>query len=707
MKDNGKLMNILAARKSNPSSRFSVSFARLPIRILAVLAISIGITLTAWSQQDGQNGPGGAGGPGGAPSGAPGGPDGPGGSGGPGGGPGGPGGDGNMGAAAAQQTPVSSAAKLAFADYDKATHKDAVDTVYDFGLMEACSKGQFCPDRNLSLGELTKAVVLSTQLLQGSAPKDFIAYGVQKGLLQSAAGTDKSVTGYEAAAALLAALGVKGASGQGGITAALKEHDLLQGIEGMQLSQPITRDNAAQMIANALRLSDGSGMIPRVLHNASVGVDGGSKTVDGYRIFFLGGTAVQDTGDSTLIVRNSRIDGDTSTETKPLSGPPGGLLVGGSMRTTLTLGQAQSFYINSKVNSRNWAALSTDAAKPVTATGQKELAVYAYGTKAKTLDGGYGTYSDLFCNIYLFGTKIDSAEIGVISGTYGKVTINTIGAGEANNELAAHLTDADKNQWNDKSTGSNITGGRNALMIHTVTLPPYWAYKGYSKEELPLYSAPISIHGSTLATDLNLNKKVDYSAEQQAYIDHQAGSVIVIKSANAAIDLDKVTLNPDRKGTGALIHTVINNDTGFMTKVPDGTTYPGVQVKMTGMKAEGNVLNEDYQRDLHLLLAETSLTGKIVSGTVETWNALCKEKGMEKYIIDPGGYKAVHGVELSLGSGSSWTVTGDSTLTALTISGGATVKASAGARLTMTVDGAEAAIQTGTYKGKILIHYAR
>jgi hypothetical protein len=613
-----------------------------------------------------------------------------------------------MGAAAMQQAPVSSAAKLAFADYEKATHKDAVDTVYDFGLMGGCSKQQqFCPEQNLTLGELAKAVVLSTQLLQGSAPKDFIAWCVQKGLLKATGAADKSVTGYETAGALFAALGVKNAGGNSAIEAALKQHDLMQGIEGADLSQPISRDSAAQMIANALRLSNGSSMIPRVLHNASVGVDSGSKTVDGYRIFFLGGTAVQDSGDATLVVRNSRIDGDTSVGTKPLTGPPGGLLVAGSMRTTLTLGQAQSFYINSKVNSRNWAALSTDAAKPVTAPGQKELALYAYGSKAKTVDGGYGSYSDLFCNVYVFGTKIDSAEIGVISGTYGKVTVGTIADGEANSALAAHLTEADKSLWSDKSIGSKITGGRNALMIHTVNLPPYWNYKGYGKEELPLYSAQISLRGSVLATDLSLAKKLDYSAEQQAYIDHQAGSVIVIKSANAAVDLDRVTLNPDKKGTGALIHTVINNDTGFMTKVPDGTTYPGVHVKMSGMKAEGDILNEDYQRDLHVVLAGTSLIGKIVSSTAGDWNTLCKEKEMEKYIIDPGGYKTAHGVELSLGDGSSWTVTGDSTLTALTISGGVTVKAAAGARLTMSVDGTETAIKAGTYQGKILIHYAR
>jgi hypothetical protein len=617
-----------------------------------------------------------------------------------------------MGATAETKAPVVSAAQSTFSDFNSVKNKDAVETLYDFGLMGGCTSAttsqMFCPEKNLVLGDLAKAVTLSTFLVRGEAPSSYIAYSIKSGLLKGNASADKAVTGYETAGMLLSALGVKGVSGsdRGAIAEALKQHNLKQGIESVDLSQVITRDNAAQMIANALRLSDGNGMIPKVQHNVSSGADSWSKTIDNTRIFFFGGTAVQDAGTSTLVVRNSRIDGDTSEKTKPLSGPPGGLLVGGSIRTTLTLGQAQSFYINSIVNSRNWASLSTDGAKPITEAGQKELALYAYGTKARTIDGGYGTYSDLFCNVYLYGTKLNAAEIAIISGTFGKVTVGNLKDGEANAALAEHLSAADRSGTNGQSTGSVITGGRNALMIHTVNLPPYWGYKGYSKEELPVHTTNISIHGSTLATDLSESRKLDYTPERQAYIDHHAGSVILIKSSNAYIDLDQVSLKADKKGTGAVIQSVINNDTSYMTKVPDGTNYPGNKIKMTGMNVEGNIQHEDYQRDMHLTLAKTSLNGKITSGTVKEWNALCKEKGMETYIIDPNGYKTAHGVNLTLGAGSVWKVTGDSTLTALTIENGGSVTAPKGYKLAMTVNGTETPIKAGSYQGNIVLKVA-
>jgi len=657
----------------------------------------------------GSGGPGGAGGPGG--SGAPGGAGGPGegGSGGP-GGAGGPGGGGNIGAEAESAQPVVSAAKSLFADFDTVKNKDAVETVYDFGLMEGCTsdKGaqRFCPEKSLTLSGLAKAVSLSTLLVKGGAPSDYIAYCIEKGLFKGVSTPDKQVTGYDAARMLLSALGVKGLTGDIGKTAvdaALKQYNLVEGLGDIDLSKAISRDNAAQMIANALRLSDGSAYIPRVLHNSPVQVGSGSKTIDNTRIFYYGGSAIQNSGESVLVVRNSRVDGDTSVATAPLAGNPGNLLVGGSIRTTLTLGQSQAFYINSEVISKNWAALSTDGATAVTKPGQTELSVYAYGSTSKTREAGYGTYSDLFCNVYFYGTNLSSAEIGIISGTYGSVTVGNIGDGEANKTLAAQLNAADKTARSDKGLGSVITGGRNAVMIHSVNLPPYWVNKGYSKEELPFLYGKISIHGSTLATDLSLDKGIKYPAERQAYINHHAGSVIVVKSANADILLDKTTVKADKKGTGALVHTVINNDTMFMTKVPDGTVYPGVKVRMTDMKAEGDILHEDYQRDMSLSLTGASLTGKIVSGTVASWNALCKEKGFETYMIDPNGYKTVHGVNLTLDSGSVWNVTDKSTLTALTIGKGAVIAAPKGKTVMMTVNGAAVPVAAGTYTGNIVI----
>jgi hypothetical protein len=706
--------SVFAVRNFFKNSFHLRQHTHLAFRCFAAFVISLVLVVAVYAQPDvqgGQAAPGGGengtpAGPGGAPDGGggmPGGPDG------GAGGPGGPGGDANIGAQAMTRVQVVSAAKATFADFDSVKNKEAVETVYDFGLLGKCTSGEksnFCPEKNLTLGDLAKAVALSTQLVKDQAIKDYLGYCKQKGLYKGTGTSTKNATGYDAAKMLLLALGVNSTnvSSNSAVDAALQEHNLTKGVESINLAQAISRENAAQMIANALSLSDGSASIPKVLHNSAVNVNSGTKTIENTRIFYLGGSAVQNAGTSVLEVRNSRIDGETSEKTKPLSGGPGALLVGGSIRTTLTLGQSHAFYINSTVNSRNWASLSTDGAEPVTKQGQHELSLYAYGSKTRTIDGGYGSYSDLFCNLFVYGTRITSAEIGIISGTYGKVTIGNISDGEANSTLAEHLLASDKARQSNKSLGSVITGGRNALMIHSVNLPPYWKNKGYSKAEVPLYSTSISIHGSTLATDLSLDKKLDYSAEQQGYIDHHAGSVIIIKSANTDMDLSKDALTADKKGTGALIQTLINNDINYMTKVPDGITYPGVKIRMTDMKAEGNILHEDYQRDMHLTLKGTALTGKVISGTVDQWNAAAKEKGFAKYIVDPNGYKTRHGVNMTLEAGSRWSVTGTSSLTGLTIGEGATISALQGKKVVMTVDGVETAVKPGTYKGEIVVN---
>lgn len=625
----------------------------------------------------------------------------------PGGPPGGPGGPGGEMAAES----IISAAETQFFDFDSVKNKDAVKTVFDLGLMDEspCDDGSLCfrPKSDLTFAELAKAVSMATLLVRGGTPSDFISYCTDKGLFKGAPDPDKTVTGYDAARILLSALGIRGVTEDdcGVVDVAFKRYNLTEGLGDINLSQIISRDNAAQMIANALRLSDGSAYIPKVLYNSPIRISSGAMTVDNTRIFNYGGSAVENSGESVIVVRNSRVDGDTSVATRPLAGNPAGLLIAGSIRTTLALNRAQAFYINSEVISKDWAALSTDGARPVTEPGQTELSVYAYGSSTETTEGGYGTYSDLFCNVYLYGTKMDSAEIGIVSGTYGSVTVGTIGDGEASDILAAHLIAADREARSDKSAGSVVTGGRNAVMIHSVNLPPYWVYKGYSQEELPLYSAKISVHGSTLATDLSLGKNVKYPAERQAYIDHHNGSVILIKSSNADIVLDKTKITADKKGTGALIHTVINNDSEVMMNVPDGANYPGVKVMMTDMDAEGDILNEDYQRDMYISLTGTSLTGKIVSGMVGEWYNLCREKGFETYIIDSDGYKTIHGVNLTLNSGSVWNVTGESKLTALTINDGTIIKAPAGKKLTIKVNGAPVALAPGSYKGNIVINF--
>lgn len=415
------------------------------------------------------------------------------------------------------------------------------------------------------------------------------------------------------------------------------------------------------------------------------------------QLIFWGGTVIENSGDASLAVYDSYIRGETAVETAPLAGNPGNLLVAGNIRTTLGLGNSESAYINSTIASRNWAALSTDAAKPALEEGQKELSLYAYGSEAITMDGGYGAYSDLFCNLYSYGSHIQAAEIGIISGTYGRVTLGNIGDGEKNSVLASLLRKSDKDKRTDKKLVSIVEGGRNALMIHSVNLPPYWEYEGYSEEELPLLSTEITAHASTLRTDLSLDRGVEYEPQKQAYIDHSAGSVILIKSTNVDMKLDQCEIIPDEEGTGCLIQTVYNNDTMFMNAVPDGKQYPGIKISMQDMKVEGDIVHEDYQRDFVLTLAATELTGAMNEYDCAHWNQVSSDEGFTDYCLD-ATYGTHHGLQALIQKDSVWNVTEESHLSKLTISPDAQVNG------IILVDGTEVPNIPGmTYEGAVVV----
>ena len=430
--------------------------------------------------------------------------------------------------------------------------------------------------------------------------------------------------------------------------------------------------------------------------SAPVNVAEGELVVENAAILGVGGSAVNSVGTSSVVVRDSVIVGVDPDPTAPLSGLPGNLLVAGNIRATLAIGQSHAYYINSTVLSSNWATLSTDGGVPVQAEGEEELSVYAYGTLARALEGGYGTYSDLFCNVYIYGSELESAELGIISGTYGKVVVGTIGDGEADENLAARLTDADRAAQPDKELGSVIAGGRNAIMVHSVNLPPYWEYEGYSQEEIPLYSAPIYVYNSTLRTDLDLNVGVKYDDQKQAFIDHTNGSVILVKSTNTDIIISRSELIADPRGTGAVLQTVYNNDTMFMNAVPDGEQYPGVCATVVDSDIAGDIIHEDYQRDMNLLFTGSSLTGAVNAYDCDHWNEAAAAEGFTDYALD-ASYATPHGVRIELQDGSSWTVTGESTLIGLTVGEGCTVSGS------MTVDGVPTELAPGSYEGDIVI----
>lgn len=95
-----------------------------------------------------------------------------------------------------------------------------------------------------------------------------------------------------------------------------------------------------------------------------------------------------------------------------------------------------------------------------------------------------------------------------------------------------------------------------------------------------------------------------------------------------------------------------------------------IAISMTDMDVKGDIRHEDYQRRMTVMLENTTLTGNIVSGTMEDWNSRWSEYGAVNWVVDER-YDTVYGVELTVGADGVWNVTGASSLRCLTLEEGA------------------------------------
>ena len=102
--------------------------------------------------------------------------------------------------------------------------------------------------------------------------------------------------------------------------------------------------------------------------------------------------------------------------------PPAPLRLSGDARTTLTMGQAKSYFYDSTIIARGWGALSTDAAHGAY--------VEADNCDIRTIRSGYGAYADNGATVVINHSRMQVASYGgVIAGT-GVIRLNddTIGS---------------------------------------------------------------------------------------------------------------------------------------------------------------------------------------------------------------------------------------------------------------------------------------
>lgn len=383
--------------------------------------------------------------------------------------------------------------------------------------------------------------------------------------------------------------------------------------------------------------------------------------------------------DAKLIVNNSTVtstgsNDNTADVAEPFSNAA--LLISGTARANFSIGATQTYYYDSVCTAEGWAALSTDSA-----TGNG-LDFYAYNTEGIAENGGYSTYADTNCRVWLYGSRLTAAEIGCIISKNGQI-----------HSYDSHSAPEDVMQYHEGrevSVDSSIVGGRNAVMIHA----PDMMGQGLMAADCGTFYA----ENTALATDNDLRSTKDYNDYGEAvgaYIDDVSGDIFLIRSTSADIQLKNVTMD---SYNGVLVHTVLNADSmGNFLAAGDGEQVNPVAVSMEDMDVTGDILHEDYQRQMTVDLEHTTLTGKLVSGTMDSWNQQWADYGEVNWVVDDS-FDADYGIALTVGDGAVWNVTGDSSLKSLTVMEGGTVQGD------ITLDGEPLTPEPGkTYTGDIQV----
>lgn len=395
--------------------------------------------------------------------------------------------------------------------------------------------------------------------------------------------------------------------------------------------------------------------------------------------------------DGRLVVRNSSVrstgaaDGDGGSE--PASNSP--LLIYGMSRTNMSVGESRTYYLNSTVAAEGWAALSTDSA-----TGDG-LELRAYNTDAEAENGGYATYADTDCRVYLYGCDLRSPEIGAIISKNG--IIQVLDGDAADDTTISYLGAEDERT----TEGSVLTGGRNAVMLHA----PDMMGEGVPASD----TGSLSVVNSSLETNAELasNAVTDYTekygAAVGAYVEHIKGSLILVKSTSGNISLDGATL---KSYSGTLVHTIINNDSmgNFLLEGDaDNASVYNVNITMANMSAAGNFLHEDYQRYMRLNLDNSTLEGAVIPTSFDEWRAMWSDYGSVNWLPDTS-WETVNGVDMRLENNSKWIVTGTSTLSSLEVDDTSSVTAPEGRAVIVAVDGIVSPLVAGkSYVGKITV----
>jgi hypothetical protein len=391
-------------------------------------------------------------------------------------------------------------------------------------------------------------------------------------------------------------------------------------------------------------------------------------------------------GNSVTTLNNCRLINESPVKEK--FRPMWALGLSGTNRTTQLCDKATVYYNNCYVMSNGWGVLSIDGGVRVRMY-LKDSTVELIGPRAR----GYGAFS-----------------IGDAFISYDHCTLNVQGYPLL---MGGH-----------GNSNGDIT---NCTVINS------------------------SLYGLMIFRDTDGHLKVDKGSTINSAL-----STFLVKGSSATINVDNAKLNP---ANGVILQLMDNDDPGmgpnrFIPPIGADKPIPG-----------RDLTKADLKEDIFMTISNTEVSGDFYNSTTNL-KANCIENIPMPYmagmgdappmkidneafqgvknldfkivnakvnsvisaataayregvvIIEPSNCKELsavkqtaneavnNGVIVSIDKDSTWTVTGTSYLTKLTIVKGAVIKAPKGKKLNMMVDGVKTAIAPGTYTGKIVMTIA-
>jgi hypothetical protein len=410
---------------------------------------------------------------------------------------------------------------------------------------------------------------------------------------------------------------------------------------------------------------------------------------------------------SKLMVREGVLPKDYVSNVSPgqMFDAPWMLGVKGAARATNVLGDnTYCSYINDDVKSNSWGVLSVDSSQNIFLTViNSKIAI--------TGESGYGTYAIGSSTNQFYGSTIDTPDYGFIitGGNAILAASSKENLAKLNADRKLLLTDAELASLPEQQTVVNA--GRADFMI-------------WGDNTIKISDASQVNSDGVIFLDKAAKGVIDVDGSKGAKLNTKKGVIMQMINSD---DPGPVMTNGTMANTG-----VYKDPTDVPAKAKDfdlsaahktdlvanfksielnGDFYNAVRSYTVGA-AMGNdsASKEAHDTGMNMVLNfdKSKLTGVISSATAKHMKSELSAPDYKLMgVVTNTPSSAINNGAVVTLNNSTWTVTGNSYLTALTIGKGSTVAAPAGQKLAMKVNGKVTPVKAGAYKGDIVIELAK